>query len=107
MAFLHGAPGGNENARRRRRRGTCCARTPPALVGDAAGPLAAVAVALGLEGLELGGGGLQERGGLGVIVLERRGVRRPPVEVEVAQPGRFRCGVHTQRERERRRERHE
>ena len=99
MALLRGAPGGDGSTRRR---GRC---TPPALVGDAAGPLAAVAVAvaLGLEGLQLGGGGLQERSGLGLVVLKRRGVRGPPVEVKVAQPGRVRCcrGAHTQRRRER------
>ena len=70
-----------------------------ALVGDTADPIAvavAVAVAVGpvgLSGLQLGSGGLQEGGGLGVVVPERRGVRRPAVEVEIAQPGRS-VGFH-------------
>lgn len=101
MSLFRGAPGaqgapgaptpeGNDNATRR----VDAARTPSssALAGDTAGPLAVadvvVALGLGLQGLQLGGGGLQEGGGLGMVVLERRGVRRPAVQVQVAQPGR-------------------
>lgn len=81
-----------------RRGGKCPGRVPVLPRGDAGARSPPHAAAEPFVGLEFRFCGFQERGGLGVVVEERRCMGCPTVEVEVAQPG-INSGVRVGRER--------